>query len=119
MTTTEIANHLVELCRKGDFETAQKDLFSEDAVSIEPHETPAFDKETKGLDAILEKGKNFKAMVEKTHSISVSDPIITANSFACLLNMNVTMKGQRSVDMKELCVYEVKDGEIVSEHFFM
>jgi len=95
MTTTEIANHLVELCRKGDFETAQKDLFSEDAVSIEPHETPAFDKETKGLDAILEKGKN------------------------CLLNMNVTMKGQGSVDMKELCVYEVKDGEIVSEHFFM
>ncbi len=37
MTTQEIANRLVELCQKGDFETAQKELFAEDAVSIEPH----------------------------------------------------------------------------------
>ena len=48
MTTNEIANHLVELCSKGDFEKAQKDLFSNDAVSIEPHATPGFDKETRG-----------------------------------------------------------------------
>ena len=47
MTTNEIANHLVELCRKGDFEKAQKDLFSQDAVSIEPHATPGFEKKQK------------------------------------------------------------------------
>ena len=34
MTTKEIANRLAELCRNGDFETAQKELFSEDAVSF-------------------------------------------------------------------------------------
>ncbi len=34
MTTKEIADRLVELCKKGDFETAQAELFSEDAVSI-------------------------------------------------------------------------------------
>jgi len=37
MTTVDIANRLVELCRKGDFETALKQLFADDAVSIEPH----------------------------------------------------------------------------------
>jgi len=119
MTTTEIANHLVEFCRKGDFETAQKDLFSDDAISIEPYATQDFNKETKGLDAILEKGKKFRAMVDEVHNIEISEPLITSKSFACTLNMDVTMKGQDRMAMKELCVYEIKDGKIVSEHFFM
>jgi len=119
MTTSEIANHLIELCRKGNFEKAQKDLFSDDAVSIEPHATPDFGKETKGLNAILEKGKKFSSMVGETHSVTISDPLIASNSFACALNMDVTMKGQGRMAMKELCVYEVKDGKIVSERFFI
>jgi limonene-1,2-epoxide hydrolase len=119
MTINEIANQLVEICRTGDFEKAQKDLFSNDAVSIEPHATPDFDKETKGLDAILEKGKKFGAMVDETHNVAISDPLIASNSFACMLDMDVTMKGQGRMAMKELCVYEVKDGKIVSERFFM
>ncbi|HEY6899064.1 MAG TPA: SnoaL-like domain-containing protein, partial [Puia sp.] len=40
MTTQEIANRLVELCQKGDFETAQKELFADDCVSIEPYSSP-------------------------------------------------------------------------------
>ena len=59
MTTQEIANKLVELCRKGDFEKAQNDLFSQDAVSIEQESSPTFEKETKGLPAIHEKGKKW------------------------------------------------------------
>lgn len=119
MTTNDIANQLVAICRTGDFEKAQKELFSNDAVSIEPHATPDFDKETKGLHAIFEKGKKFAAMVDKTHTVTISDPLIASNSFACLLNMDVTMKGQGRMAMKELCVYEVNNGKIVSERFFM
>lgn len=119
MTTQQTANRLVELCRQGDFETAQKDLFSKDAISIEPHATPAFDKETKGLDSILEKGKKFGSMVEKRHGITISDPLIASNSFACTMTMDVTMKEGGRMQMEELCVYEVKDGQVTSEHFFM
>ena len=119
MTTNEIATHLVELCRKGNFEKAQKDLFSQDAVSREPHATSGFEKETKGLNSIIEKGKKFNEMVEAVHSVAMSDPLISSNSFACVLNMDTTMKGQGRMTMKELCVYEVKDGKIVSERFFM
>jgi hypothetical protein len=119
MTTQEIANRLVELCQKGDFEKAQKDLFAEDAVSIEPHATAAFAKETKGLEAILDKGQKWNEMVEETHSITTSEPLIAANSFACTMRLNVTMKGGGPIDLTELCVYEVKDGKIVSEQFFM
>lgn len=119
MTTPEIANRLIELCRKGNFEEAQKGLFSDDAISIEPYATPDFEKETRGMKAIIEKGKKFNSMVEKMHSISISDPIIATNSFACTLTMNVTMKDRGHMDMTELCVYHAKDGKIVSEQFFM
>lgn len=119
MTTQSIANRLVELCRQGDFETAQTELFANDAVSKEPYATPDFDQETKGLDAILEKGRKWSEMVEEMHNMEVSDPVVAANSFACTMRMDVTTKGQGRMDMKELCVYTVKDGKVASEEFFM
>ncbi len=119
MTTHEIAARLVILCRQGQFDTAHSELYSKDAVSIEPFATPEFEKETKGMDAIIEKSKKFNSMVEKTHAVEVSEPLIVANSFSCTLRMEVTMKGQGHMDMNELCVYEVKDGKIVSESFHM
>jgi ketosteroid isomerase-like protein len=119
MTTNEIASRLAALCRKGDFETAQKELYAEDAVSIEPYATPAFEKEIKGLQQILEKGHKFESMVEEMHSLEVSDPLVAGNSFAITMRMDVTMKEHGRMDMTELCVYRVKDGKIVSEEFLM
>jgi ketosteroid isomerase-like protein len=119
MSTTEIANRLVELCSKGDYETAQKELYADDAVSIEPHGTPDFQQETKGLDAIIEKGKKWSEMVQEYHGSKVSQPLVSDNSFAVTMWMDVTMKGKGRMAMNELCVYHVKDGKIVSEQFFM
>jgi len=119
MTTKEIATHLVEYCRKGDWAGAQKSLYADDAESTEPWATPEFQKETKGLNAILEKGAEFEAMVETAHGIEISEPLVVANSIAFILTMDVTMKGQGRMKMEELCVYVVKDGKIVSEEFFM
>ncbi len=119
MQTQDIANRLVQHCRKGDFESAQKELFSEDAMSIEPHATPAFEKETKGMRAIKEKGEKWNSMVKEMNGITVSDPLTSTNSFACTMRMNVTMKEGGPMDMSELCVYQVKDGKIISEQFFM
>lgn len=119
MTTGQIAHRLSELCNKGEFEKAQKELFAEDAVSIEPEASPAFDKETRGLKAILEKGEKFKTMVEATHGCNVSDPLVAGNVIALSLTMDVTMKGKERSEMSEICVYKVKDGKIISEQFFM
>ena len=116
MTTVEIANRLVELCKKGDFEGALKELFAEDAVSIEPHGTPDFEKETHGLEAILEKGSS---MVEEYHGGQVSEPLIAGDSFAVTMTMSITMKGSSRMDMTELCIYHIKDGKIISEQFLM
>ena len=119
MSTQEIANRLVELCRKGDFETAQTDLFADDAVSIEPEASPAFEKETKGKAAIKEKGQKWNSMVEEMKGITLSDPIVAGNSFALTMRLNAVMKERGPMDMTELCVYKVKDGKIASEEFFM
>lgn len=119
MTTVDIANRLTEFCRNGDFEGAQKELFADDAVSIEPHATNDFAKETKGLDGILEKGKKWGSMVEEAHGCEVSAPLLADSSFAVTMTMDVTMKGGQRMKMTELCIYHVKDGKIVSEQFLM
>ena len=119
MSTNEIAQRLVELCRQGKWEQAQKELFADDVVSIEPHASPAFEKETKGLNAIFEKGKKFEAMAEKLHQVETSEPIVAGNSIAFKLIMDVTMKGRPRERWDELCVYQVKEGKIISEQFFI
>jgi hypothetical protein len=119
MTTQQIADRLVTLCRQGKFEEAQKELFAADVISIEPYATPGFEKETKGLPAIIEKGRRFTESVEQIHAMSVSDPIVAKSSFACTMRLDATMKGQGRMDMSELCVYLVKDGKVISEQFYL
>ncbi|HEX2100929.1 MAG TPA: nuclear transport factor 2 family protein [Candidatus Synoicihabitans sp.] len=119
MTTQQIADRLVDLCRRADWGTAQRELYAEDAVSIEPFATPAFAQETRGLAAILEKGRKFDSMVETMHGLKVSDPIVAGQSFACTMQLDVTMKGEGRMNVTELCVYEVKDGKIVLERFHL
>jgi hypothetical protein len=119
MSTQQVASRLSELCNKGDFEAAQKELFADDAVSIEMHATPDIPKETKGLRAIMEKGKKWSAGVEQMHSISASKPTVAGNAIAMTLAMDITLKGRGRMKMEELCVYTVKDDKITSEQFFM
>ncbi len=119
MTVQKIASQLVKLCREGKFEAAQKELYADNAVSIEAHATPDFEKETHGLKAILKKGEKFGSMVQHMHGITVSDPMVAGNAFSIAMTMDVTMKGRDRGKFDELCVYQVKDGKIISEQFLM
>ena len=117
MSAKEIAGRLAELCRERKWEEAQKELFADDAVSIEPHASPAFEKETKGLNAIIEKGHKFESMTQEMHRIDVSEPIVAGNAISFKLTMEITMKGRPKETWEEICIYQVKDGKIVSEQF--
>ncbi len=118
MKTIEIATRLVALCREAKWEAAQKELFADDAMSIEPQASDGFSKETKGLAAIVEKGHKFDAMIEQLHSLTVSEPIVANNAIACTMNIDVTMKENGRMQMSEICLYQVKDGKIITEQFF-
>ena len=61
LNTSEIAARLISLCREGKWKNAQTELYADDAISIEAEESPVFAKETKGLSAIIEKGKRLTA----------------------------------------------------------
>lgn len=117
MTTREIAERLVTLCREGKAGLAQQELYAADAINIEPYGTAEFPRETKGLPAILEKGSKLTAMIEQVHAFSISDPLVAGSSFACAVQLDVTIKGRGRMKMEELCIYEVRDGKIVSERF--
>ncbi len=116
MTTKQVADRLVELCRMGKIFETQDELYADDAVSIEPDGGPI--KEAKGKQAIMEKGKMFASMVVEFHSSTISEPIVAGNAFAITWAMDVTMKDRGRSNMEEVCVYMVKDGKIISEQFF-
>jgi hypothetical protein len=118
MITNEIARNLVSYCRLGKFEEAQKTLYSNAAVSLEPEDTPMAPRETKGLAAIIEKGRRFTSALETVHSLEVSEPLVAVSSFACTMRLDATMKGRGRTTITELCIYNVADGKIVCEQFY-
>ena len=117
MTIQEVASKLVELCRQGQFEAAQKEFYTDQTTSTEPDNSPGF-KSVTGLDKIIEKGHQFQAMIEAVHSVSISDPVIAGDWFSINLLMDVTLKGMGRVNMDEIAVYHVKNGKVMSEEFF-
>jgi ketosteroid isomerase-like protein len=117
MTIQEVANRFNELTQSAQWDKIQDELYSNDAVSIEPAHSPGF-KTVEGLDAIKEKGKQFQTMIEEMHGGFCSAPVIGGHYFSVAMGMDVTLKGMGRVNMDEVCVYEVKDGKIVKEQFF-
>ncbi len=117
MTTQEVADRLVSLCREGKHEQVVKELYAPNIVSIEPEGTP--NRIVEGLEAIIAKGEQFDSRIEKVNSSFISDPVVADNFFSCSMLMNVNMKGVPvPVDMNEVCLYTVNDGKIVQEQFF-
>jgi hypothetical protein len=117
MTTAEIANRLVSMCRDGKIEEAKEELFAQNIISIEPYES-LLPKETKGMQAIREKAQLFIAHVENFYGHTISEPVIAGDFFAISWHTDIQMKGEERKTNNELCVYHVKDGKIISEQFF-
>jgi len=116
MTTQEVANKLVAYMRQGQIVEAQKELYSDDIVCIEPEGAMA-PHYTKGKDAVAEKGKQFASMIEERHGGSCSDPVVGGRYFSIAMSIDATMKGMGRQLFDEVCIYEVNDGKIVHEQF--
>lgn len=117
MTTQEVANRLSELFKEGKWMEAQEELFSKDAVSIEPPHAQGI-QTVEGIDNIRKKAETWNAMVEEMHGGWAGEPIVGGNHIAVAMGMDVTVKGAGRMKMEEICLYEVKDGKIVKEQFF-
>ena len=116
MNTKEVAARLVQLCREGKFSEAIDELYAENVLSLEPKGAQA--ERTEGKAAVKAKTVQFDTMVETVHSSKISDPIVTGDHFACVMDMDLTLKGLGRSPMNEIAVYEVKNGKIVTDQFF-
>ncbi len=117
MTNQEIAGRLYELSQKGDFITAQKELFADTATSTESNMQGGRDTAA-GVEAIKAKGEKFQSMIEEMHSSYTNEPKVFGNYIFMEMGIDVTMKGMGRMNMVEMCSYEVKDGKIISEEFY-
>jgi ketosteroid isomerase-like protein len=116
MTTQEVAEKLVQLCREGKNMDAVNELYADDVVSHEMPGSP--DEVAEGKDAVIEKHHKWFSSVEEVHGAEISDPQVSGNFFSVGMMMDVTYKEHGRMPMNELAVYEVKDGKIVSDRFF-
>jgi hypothetical protein len=117
MTTKEVADQLVKMCRDQKVEEAKQELFTNDTISIEPEEG-ILPKETKGLIAIQKKAELFIPMVEHFYGSTITDPFVAGDYFSIGWHTDIQMKGQERKTSSEICLYKVKDGKIISEQFF-
>jgi len=117
MTTKEVAELLVQLCRDGKIEEAKVELFTEDTLSIEPVEG-ILPKQVKGLKAIQQKAELFISMVDEFYGSTITDPVVAGDYFTLSWITDLKMKGQPRQTNTEICLYKVKEGKIVWEQFF-
>jgi hypothetical protein len=119
MNTKEVAEKLCEHCRNGTEAEGLKTLYAEHAQSVEAMTPPGMDPVAKGRDAIKAKHEWWNGAME-VHSIEVEGPFIHGNSFAVLFRMDVSDKASgKRWQGSEIGLYEVEDGKIVREAFYM
>ena len=118
MTTKEIAERLVELCRAGEYDTCYKELFSDDIVTVWPKWSPE-EAPTVGMAALQEKGKKWHEMMAEFLGGWTSDPVVTDGFFSVAMWFTCVYKWQtEKSEESEIVVYEVKDGKIIKETYF-
>ncbi len=118
MTTLEIAQKLVDLCREGKAEEAISSLYSSDIVSVEAMPAPGSSREVQGIEAVAAKALGWIANHD-VHSANVEGPLVAGPHFTVRFTYDITNKPSgRRMMMDELAMYHVKDGKIDREEFF-
>jgi hypothetical protein len=90
MTNKEIANRLVELCKAGDYETCYKELYAQDAKSIEPRGDQW--EIIQGMEAFAAKGKEWNATIEEFYGSTISEPVVADDFFSLKMGMDYKNK---------------------------
>ena len=117
MNTEEVANKLVELCRKGKFREAMESLYAKDIVSVEAHEMENMPAEMRGLDQVRGKTDWWEQNME-VHNAKIGGPFVARDKFVVQFDIDVTEKtSKKRMQMSEAGIYTVKDGKISREEF--
>ncbi|MDX2150039.1 MAG: nuclear transport factor 2 family protein [Bryobacteraceae bacterium] len=118
MTTSELANRFVAMCREGKNFDVMKEMYDEKIVSVEAVQRATGSFETPGKAAVIQKSADW-AGAHEIHGGSVDGPYLLGDRFAVVFAFEVTPKatGQR-VTVREVGVYTVNNGLITREEFY-
>jgi hypothetical protein len=117
MTTQEVANRFHELAQQEKWFEIQDEFFASNVKSIDPPNSPYFGY-AEGKAAVRKKGEDFVGRIEEVHKVYTSEPLVTGNHFTVAREKDITVKGHGRIQINEIMLYEVKDGQIVLEQFF-
>lgn len=116
MTTQQVADRFMELINQGKNLEIHEELYADNVVCMEPAHSP--NPLIKGKEASIESLKAWYEGVEEMHDSSRTEAIVSGNHFTFGLMADVTFKGAGRMKMEEICLYEVKDGKIVTAQYF-
>lgn len=117
LTTQEVADRFHELAQQEKWFEIQDDFFSENVRSIEPTNSPYFP-DAEGKATVRKKAEDFVGRIEAVHSASTTAPLVTGNHFVVGRQKDITVQPHGRIQINEIMLYEVKDGQIVLEQFF-
>ncbi len=118
MSTSEVAQGLVFMCREGNFLGAIDRYYAPDIHSVEASSTPHLPAELVGIDLVKAKNHWWIQSYE-VHHYRVAGPFVGQGQFAVQFTYDVTCRatGHRSV-MTEMALYTVEGDRIVREEFY-
>jgi ketosteroid isomerase-like protein len=116
MTTQEIANDLVSMCKAGQFDEVYDKHYADDIVSKEA--MPGEMAELKGLEAVKGKAQWWNSTYEVL-GVDVEGPYVNGDQFAVRFNLKTKERETgKEEQMDEVAVYDVRDGKVRQETFF-
>src|SRR4029453_1938121 len=109
MNTEEIANKLVDLCRKGEWMKALDELYAKDIVSVEANEMGDRPAEMRGIDLVRGKTNWWEHNME-VHNAKVSGPFVARDTFVVQFDVDVTEKASgKRMQMHGEAIYPAKE----------
>lgn len=117
MNTEQVAQKVVELCRKQAWKEAIDTLYADDIVSVEARSMDGGLPETHGIEGVR-KNEDWWSDHMELHSSIVSGPFVAHDRFVVRFDLDVTNKdSKKRFQISQVGVYTVKDGKIVREEF--
>jgi hypothetical protein len=117
MTTQEVAARFNQLAQQEKWFEIQDELFADNVKSIEPPNSPYFGY-AEGKIPVRKKGEEWVQRIKAAYRRDTTEPIVAGNHFVVRREVDIDVQGFGRIQINELMLYEVKDGEIVSEQFF-
>jgi len=117
LTTEEVATRFNELAQLEKWFEIQEEFFADTVKSIDPANSPYFGY-AEGKAAVRNKGEDFVKKIEAFHGAYTTQPVVGGNYFSVGRGMEITVQGFGRIKIDQVMLYEVKDGQIISEQFF-